>query len=139
MPAHRGVATAAHQVLGNNLDGTGGVNTSSTNKSYVAFRIPGSVFVQKHRTLLVYAEARKYSQNDWGGQHDLTLRRSTDDGQTFGPLLTVVDTMTLFTSSFWMEMVRSLEFLDQSLRSISIFLKQLTLDHLKVITSTTKM
>ena len=85
----------SRQVMGNTVS-NGGVNTSTSNASYIAFRIPGAVFVPKSNALLVYAEARKYSQNDWGGQHDMTLRRSTDGGRTFGPLMTIVDTAKLW-------------------------------------------
>merc|ERR1712072_1300188 len=50
------VSTAARQVMGNNLDKTGGVNTSTTGASYIAFRIPGAVYDMKHSVLIVYAE-----------------------------------------------------------------------------------
>ena len=90
-PPTPALASTARQVMGNNLDGTGGINISATNQSYVAFRIPGAVYAPRQHALLVYAEARKYSQDDWGGQHDLTLRRSLNDGASFGPLLTVVN------------------------------------------------
>jgi sialidase-1 len=49
---------------------------------YETYRIPG-VVVTRRGTILAYCEARKLARGDWG-QIDLFLRRSTDNGQTFG-------------------------------------------------------
>ena len=57
---------------------------------YHAFRIPGLVAVPPH-SLLAFAEGRKTGCGDFDGQHDLVMRRSTDDGTTWGPLRTLVD------------------------------------------------
>ena len=62
---------------------------------YHAFRIPGLVAVPPH-SLLAFAEGRKTGCGDFDGQHDLVMRRSTDDGTTWGPLRTLVDAVT-----FW--------------------------------------
>lgn len=52
------------------------------------FRIPG--FVAAKNTLVVLAEARKYSCSD-AGAHDLVAKRSTDQGKSWSALQTVVD------------------------------------------------
>jgi hypothetical protein len=51
------------------------------------FRIPG--FVVANGTLVVAAEARMYTVEDLSPHH-LVVKRSTDNGQTWGPLQTVV-------------------------------------------------
>eukprot|EP01047_Picozoa_sp_COSAG01_P037656 COSAG01_NODE_3007_length_6730_cov_10.756899_11_plen_392_part_00 len=65
---------------------------------YAAFRIPGMVALKHNnlthtatatpsanhnRTLLIFAEGRKYGCSDFAGQHDMICRRSTDGGQSF--------------------------------------------------------
>ena len=57
---------------------------------YAAFRIPGMVALQyglhapsDNRTLLVFAEGRKYGCSDFAGQHDMICRKSIDGGQSF--------------------------------------------------------
>jgi hypothetical protein len=52
------------------------------------FRIPG--FVVANGTLVVAAEARTYSFEDMS-PHQLVVKRSTDNGTTWGPLQTVVE------------------------------------------------
>lgn len=64
---------------------------------YAAFRIPGLVALPPH-TLLAFAEGRKFGCGDFQGQHDMIMRRSTDDGQTWGPLRTIVDALE---AEFW--------------------------------------
>jgi sialidase-1 len=50
---------------------------------YKMYRIPGLV-VTKKGTVLAYAEARRFSGNDWDSI-DIVLRRSTDGGRAFSP------------------------------------------------------
>eukprot|EP01052_Picozoa_sp_SAG31_P025977 SAG31_NODE_2318_length_5944_cov_17.470488_2_plen_1296_part_00 len=63
---------------------------------YDGFRIPGLVNAGGN-TLIAFAEGRKYSSGDFGpgdagmGQHDMVMRRSTDDGRSFGALTTIID------------------------------------------------
>jgi hypothetical protein len=59
-----------------------------------AFRIPGTTATD--HTILVFAECRRYSCADFGGQHDIVLKRSTDGGVTFGPLAVVASPTELF-------------------------------------------
>src|SRR5687768_6396435 len=56
---------------------------------YHSFRIP-AVIVTKQGTLLAFCEGRRKSRSD-SGDIDLVLRRSTDGGRTWGPLLVVAD------------------------------------------------
>jgi sialidase-1 len=82
--------------------------------TYVAFRIPGLVNAGNN-TLIAFAEGRKYGCGDFGpfpdggglgfpgnrthippaelgkGQHDMVLRRSTNGGESWGKLTTIVD------------------------------------------------
>ena len=58
---------------------------------YAAFRIPGLVAIRN--TLLAFAEGRKFGCADFDGQHDLVMRRSTDNGLTWAPLTTLVDAL----------------------------------------------
>eukprot|EP01051_Picozoa_sp_SAG22_P014283 SAG22_NODE_1709_length_3761_cov_9.920535_1_plen_573_part_00 len=70
---------------------------------YAAFRIPGLVSVG-NRTLIAFAEGRKFGCGDFGpppppgakgfGQHDLVMRRSTDGGQGWGQLTTILDALS---------------------------------------------
>ena len=64
------------------------VYTSGRN-GYHTFRIP-SVIVTSQGTLLAFAEGRQRSQSD-SGDIDLVLRRSTDQGRTWGPMQIVWD------------------------------------------------
>ncbi len=56
---------------------------------YHTYRIP-AIAVTRQGTLLAFCEGRKGSQSD-SGNIDLLLRRSTDHGQTWLPVETVVD------------------------------------------------
>lgn len=56
---------------------------------YLSFRIPSLVATRKG-TLLAFCEGRKNSRSDTG-DIDLVVRRSTDDGRTWGPMAVVVD------------------------------------------------
>lgn len=49
--------------------------------AYELYRIPGLVVTAKG-TVIVYCEARKRAQSDWGSI-DILMRRSTDGGKTF--------------------------------------------------------
>lgn len=53
-----------------------------------SYRIPG--FIATNGTLIVLAEARLYSCGD-KTPHDLVAKRSTDNGNTWGPMMTVVN------------------------------------------------
>ncbi|HPA17728.1 MAG TPA: sialidase family protein [Verrucomicrobiae bacterium] len=55
---------------------------------YALYRIPGIV-VTRAGTALAYCEARKNDKGDWG-PIDILMRRSTDDGRTWGPRQTIV-------------------------------------------------
>jgi sialidase-1 len=50
---------------------------------YKMYRIPGIV-VTRAGTILAYAEARRYSGNDWD-TIDIVMRRSSNGGKTFSP------------------------------------------------------
>ncbi|MET8832104.1 sialidase family protein [Streptomyces sp. NPDC004610] len=54
-------------------------------EGYVSFRIPALV-VTAAGTLLAFCEGRVDSAKDWG-RIDIVLKRSTDGGRTWGPLL----------------------------------------------------
>ena len=56
---------------------------------YAAFRIPGVASLQ--HTLLVFAEGRKFGCDDFAGQHDVVYKRSTDNGQSWSPLRTLLN------------------------------------------------
>lgn len=56
---------------------------------YHSYRIPAIVRA-KDGTLLAFAEGRKDSRSD-SGDIDIVLRRSTDDGKTWGPMQVVAD------------------------------------------------
>lgn len=56
---------------------------------YVCYRIPALITTQKG-SVLAFAEARKKSCSDTG-DIDLVLRRSTDGGKTWGPLMVIRD------------------------------------------------
>ena len=58
-------------------------------EGYHTFRIP-SLLVTADGTLLAFAEGRRHSRSDTG-DIDLVLRRSTDGGRSWGPLITVWD------------------------------------------------
>ncbi|RLF32079.1 MAG: exo-alpha-sialidase [Thermoplasmata archaeon] len=61
----------------------------SGTEGYHTFRIPAVIATQKG-TLLAFCEGRKDSRSDTGNI-DLVLRRSTDNGETWGPLQIVAD------------------------------------------------
>jgi hypothetical protein len=61
--------------------GLASVDCSEPPCVYHAFRIPGLVAAPPH-SLLAFAEGRKTGCGDFDGQHDLVMRRSTDDGTT---------------------------------------------------------
>jgi sialidase-1 len=52
---------------------------------YALYRIPGLVVTAKG-TLLAYCEARKSEKGDWGAT-DILLRRSSDGGKTWAPVV----------------------------------------------------
>lgn len=58
----------------------GGLNNSA------CFRIPTAIRTSKG-TILAFADNRKDNCGDNGKQHDLVLRRSSDGGKTWGPML----------------------------------------------------
>lgn len=78
-----------------NPNGTGsGVNSlpyifKERSEGYSCFRIP-AIVKTKDGTLLAFAEARKQNCRD-EGDIDLVLKRSTDGGQTWGPMQMVWD------------------------------------------------
>ena len=53
------------------------------------FRIP-TIIKSSRGTLLAFSENRITDCGDNGPHHDLVLRRSSDDGKTWGPMITVV-------------------------------------------------
>jgi sialidase-1 len=55
----------------------------------VAFRIPALV-AAGGGALLAFAECRKWTCNDFG-RHDLVMKRSTNNGVSFGPLITLLE------------------------------------------------
>ncbi len=61
----------------------------SQTEGYHTFRIP-SVIVTADGTLLAFAEGRRMSRSDTG-DIDLLVRRSTDGGKSWGPIITVWD------------------------------------------------
>lgn len=61
--------------------------TTTAGINYTAFRIPGVATLRD--SVLVFAEGRRFTCNDYGN-HDLILRRSTDNGQTFTALRTIL-------------------------------------------------
>jgi len=70
---------------------------------YKAYRIPGIVAAYPRASddnssvvLIAYAEGRKNGCGDYDGQHDIVLKRSTDDGASWGPLQVVADPRILF-------------------------------------------
>ena len=48
----------------------------------------------EHLGLLAFAEGRKFGCGDFTGQHDMVMRKSSDDGLTWGPLHTIVDAIS---------------------------------------------
>ena len=42
-------------------------------------------------------QCRKYSCADFGGQHNVAFKRSTDGGVSFSPMQTLLDPMAMFT------------------------------------------
>ncbi len=61
----------------------------SGKNGYDTFRIP-AIIKSKKGTLLAFCEGRKNSRSDTGNI-DLVLKRSTDNGKTWGPLQVVAD------------------------------------------------
>ncbi|MGD9126851.1 MAG: sialidase family protein [Planctomycetia bacterium] len=61
----------------------------SGKEGYHSYRIPAIVCTKKG-TLLAFAEGRKDSQSD-SGNIDIVLRRSTDNGKTWGPMKVIAD------------------------------------------------
>jgi sialidase-1 len=59
----------------------------SGDDGYHTFRIP-SLLVTKEGTLLAFCEGRKTGAGDWGNI-DLVMRRSTDGGKTWSPLVVI--------------------------------------------------
>jgi sialidase-1 len=59
---------------------------------YFSYRIP--TVVKTRKTLLAFAEGRKNSTNDFG-DIDLVLRRSEDNGRSWGPLQLIFDKDTM--------------------------------------------
>lgn len=57
---------------------------------FPCFRIPALIEGVAPRSLLAVAEGRRGSCGDFGGPHDLVLRRSADGGSTWGSLQVVV-------------------------------------------------
>ena len=58
-------------------------------EGYAYFRIPTMV-ITNSGTILAFAEGRRNGPED-GGDIDIVLKRSTDKGKTWGPLITVKD------------------------------------------------
>ena len=56
---------------------------------YSSYRIP-AIVKSKKGTLLAFVEGRRTGRNDWG-DIDILLKRSTDNGKTWSPTLTVAD------------------------------------------------
>jgi hypothetical protein len=61
-----------------------------------AYRIPG--IQSLNGTLLVFAECRKYDCGDFGGQHNIAFKRSTDGGASFSEVQTLLDPMVMFSA-----------------------------------------
>lgn len=61
----------------------------SGKEGYHTYRIP-AIIRAKDGTLLAFAEGRKNSRSD-SGDIDVVLRRSTDNGKTWGPMQVVAD------------------------------------------------
>jgi hypothetical protein len=61
-----------------------------------AYRIPG--IQSLNGTLLVFAECRKYDCGDFGGQHNVAFKRSTDGGASFSEVQTLLDPMVMFSA-----------------------------------------
>jgi sialidase-1 len=83
---------------------------------HAAYRIPGVVAAYpparesgagaaaaaaQQPVLLAYAEGRKNGCGDYDGQHDLVLKRSLDNGATWGPMQVVADAVKLFNCTGW--------------------------------------
>ena len=62
-----------------------------------AYRIPG--IHSLNGTLLVFAECRVYACGDFGGQHNVAYKRSTDGGVTFSEVQTLLDPTKMFPAS----------------------------------------
>ncbi len=56
---------------------------------YAVYRIP-AVIATEEGTILAFCEGRRHSASD-SGDIDIVLRRSTDGGETWGPMIRVVD------------------------------------------------
>jgi sialidase-1 len=87
-----------YEVSGGTHDNPNGTGSGSNNLPYIfkersegysCFRIP-AIIRTKDGTLLAFAEARKQNCRD-EGDIDLVVKRSTDGGQTWGPLQMVWD------------------------------------------------
>ena len=65
-----------------------GMKVAATGEAIHTFRIPSLMRVGQTKTLLAFAEARKYSGSDFGPKA-LAMRRSTDLGASWQPLATV--------------------------------------------------
>ena len=63
---------------------------------YAAMKIPGFVSLRPHKVALAFAEGRKFGCDDWHGQHDLVMKRSTDAGASFGQLRVVINASRVF-------------------------------------------
>ena len=73
----------------------------SGTEGYFAYRIP-AIETAPDGSLLAFAEARKYNLDDPGfGKQDidLVLRRSTDNGQTWSPMVVIEDPGELWSAA----------------------------------------
>ena len=73
----------------------------SGTEGYFAYRIP-AIETAPDGSLLAFAEARKYNLDDPGfGKQDidLVLRRSTDNGQTWSPMMVIEDPGELWSAA----------------------------------------